>query len=372
MNSNFIHTAILAFFVLLYTGCEKKGEQQTRQASPFPTVKVALKTVTGYKNYAASVEGKINSEIRAKVPGYVKKVLVDEGQSVKKGQLLFQIETQSLTQDAQAAKSRIDAAQVEVNKITPLVEKNIIGNAQLETAKANLAQAQSNYQSILANIDYANIRSAVDGVVGKINYREGNLVSPADPTPLAVVSDVEEVYVFFSMNEKEYLNFLQTTKGNTLSDKIKNFPKVKFELANGAIFENEGTIQTVTGQINQTTGTVSFRAMFENNGLLTNGNSGKILIPQVYENAKVIPEVATFEQQGQIFVFKISEEQIAIKTIIEAEDRVENLIIVKSGLNEGDEIVAKGATKLSNNTPITPQPVSLDSIVNSLNTVFKN
>src|SRR5690606_36119486 len=175
-----------------------------------------------------------------------------------------------------------------------------------------------------------------------------------------------------SMNEKEYLNFLQTTEGNTLSEKIKNFPKVKFELANAAIFENEGTIETVTGQINQATGTVSFRAVFENNGLLTNGNSGKILIPQVYENARIIPEVATFEQQGQIFVFKVSEEQIAVKTIIEAEDRVENLIIVKSGLNEGDEIVAKGATKLSNNTPITPQPVSLDSIVNSLNTVFKN
>lgn len=372
MKSNIICIVSLVFLILFLAGCEKKPEQQTQQATPFPTVKVSLRTVTSYKSYPASVEGTINSEIRAKVPGYVKKVLVDEGQSVKKGQLLFQIETQSLTQDAQAAKSRIDAAQVEVNKITPLVEKNIIGNAQLETAKANLAQARSNYQSVLANIDYANIRSAVDGVVGRINYREGNLVSPADPTPLAIVSDVEEVYVFFSMNEKEYLNFLQTTEGNTLSEKIKNFPKVKFELANGAIFENEGVIETVTGQVNQATGTVSFRAIFENNGLLTNGNSGKILIPQIYENAKIIPEVATFEQQGQIFVFKVSEENIAVKTIIEPEDRVENLVIVKSGLNEGDEIVAKGATKLSNNTPITPQPVSLDSIVNSLNTVFKN
>src|SRR5690606_13650314 len=118
MKSNIIHIVSLVFFVLILTGCEKKGEQQAQQAATFPTVKVSLKTVTSYKSYAASVEGKINSEIRAKVPGYVKKVLVDEGQSVKKGQLLFQIETQSLSQDAQAAKSRIDAAKVEVNKIT--------------------------------------------------------------------------------------------------------------------------------------------------------------------------------------------------------------------------------------------------------------
>src|SRR5690606_29496448 len=130
------------------------------------------------------------------------------------------------SQDAGAAEANVNAARVEVEKLKPLVEKGIISPVQLETAKARLAQAEASYKSIMASIGYATIKSPVDGYVGAIPFREGTLVSPADPTPLTTVSDVDEVYAFFSMNERDYLNFLQTAEGNTLSEKIRNFPPV--------------------------------------------------------------------------------------------------------------------------------------------------
>src|SRR5690606_5300945 len=173
----------------------------------------------------------------------------------------------------------VNAAQVEVDKLIPLVEKNIISNVQLETAKARLTQAKSSYNSVAANIGYATIKSPIDGYVGAIPYRVGALVSPADPQPLTTVSTTEEVFVFFAMNEKDYLNFLQTTEGNTRDEKVNNFPDVELQLVTGTIYEQKGDIETVTGQINQSTGTVSFRAKFPNpNGLLANGNSGSVRI----------------------------------------------------------------------------------------------
>lgn len=134
--------------------------------------------------------------------------------------MLFQLETESLSQDAQAAKANVNAAQVEVDKLKPLVEKNIISEVQLETAKAKLQQAKSGYNSIAANIGYAQIKSPVDGVVGKINYRKGALVSQQDQTPLTQVSSIEEIFANFSMNEKEFLDFMSESKGNSTSEKL--------------------------------------------------------------------------------------------------------------------------------------------------------
>src|SRR5690606_33981940 len=153
-------------------------------------------------------------------------VLVDAGQKVRKGQVLFKLETQSLSEDAAAAQANVNAAQVEVDKLIPLVEKNIISSAQLETAKAKLPQARSSYNSIVANIGYATIRSPVDGYVGAINLREGALVSPTSTIPLTTVADIEKIYAFFSLNEKQYLDFIQNAPGKDLDEKIKNMPKV--------------------------------------------------------------------------------------------------------------------------------------------------
>lgn len=366
----------LAGLLLFFASCGNDKDQAqgygAPQAMPFPVVTIPTETVTAYATYPTSLEGIINSEVRAKTSGYITHVLVDEGQKVRKGQTLFKLETQSLSQDAGAAKANVNAAQVEVDKLKPLVEKNIISNVQLETAKAKLAQAQSGYNSIAANIGYATIKSPVDGYVGAIPFREGALISPTSQVPLTTVADVDKIYAFFSLNEKAYLDFIETNEGKTLEDKIKKLPKVRLILANGSLYDQEGTIETINSQVNPSTGTVSFRAVFDNpNRLLSSGYSGKIQLPKVYTDATVVPTSATYERQGITYVYKVQGDTLAVANSINILDRVDNIIVVKDGIQPGDKIVAKGVGKLRDKTPIVPQPMEFDSIAKGLDKVFK-
>jgi len=366
----------LFVLILVLAGCGNEGESQAQtanpQAKPFPVTEVPQRTLTGYTTYPVKIEGIINSEVRAKVSGYITDVLVDEGQEVKKGQLLFKLETQSLNQDAAAAKANVNAAQVEVDKLKPLVEKNIISNVQLETAKAKLQQAQSSYNSVAANIGYANIKSPVDGYVGSIRLREGALVSPTSTQPLTTVSNISKVYAYFSMNETEYLDFLKEYEGEKVQEKINNMPEVELKLANGTTYSEKGKIETINSQVNENTGSISFRAVFDNpSRLLSNGNSGKIVIPKTYENVLIVPQESTFERQGKILVYKVGANNKVTSSTLEIITRIDNLYVVKSGVKQGDTIVAKGLAKLRPDTEIKPQPVAFDSVAKPIEKVFR-
>lgn len=345
-----------------------------QRALPIPVFTVPVRSVTGYDTYPARLEGIVNSQVRAKVPGYITRVLVDEGQRVRKGQLLFKLETHSLTQDADAAQANVNAAQVEVDKLKPLVEKKIISSVQLETAKAKLQQAKSAYNSIIANIGYADIRSPVDGFAGAIRFREGALVSPGDPQPLTTVADISSVYAYFSMNEEEYLDFIQNAKGKTRAEKIKNMPPVQLILANGSLYDEKGEIETINSQVNTSTGSISFRATFPNpNLLLTSGNSGTIKIPHNYDSAVVIPQRVTYEQQGRTYVYKVVKDSTTrvVATQIEIKAPIDNLYVVSSGLTKGEVVVADGIDKLRNDMPIVAEETPYDSIAKPLEKVFR-
>src|SRR5688572_28641018 len=215
-----LSSSSLILGLLLFSSCQESQTVQQAPPASFPVVEIPLRTVTGYTAYPASLEGIISSDVRAKVSGYITAVLVDEGRPVRKGQTLFRLETQTLIQDAGAAEANVTAAQVEVEKLKPLVEKGIVSNMQLASAEAQLAQAKAVLKGIRASIGYAKIKSPINGYVGAINFREGALVSAADPTPLTTVSDIDQVYAFFAMNERDYLNFIQAAKGKNLSEKI--------------------------------------------------------------------------------------------------------------------------------------------------------
>ncbi|SHG28295.1 membrane fusion protein, multidrug efflux system [Salegentibacter echinorum] len=371
------HIAVLtATLTLISCGDDQNAQQAGQQRTmPFPVFEVPTQTVTGYSSYPTSIEGVISSEVRAKVSGYITDVLVDEGEKVKKGQILFKLETESLNQEADAAKANVNAAQVEVDKLKPLVEKDIISEVQLETAKAKLQQAKSNYNSISANIGYANIKSPVNGYVGSIRFRRGVLISPSDPQPLTTVADISEVYAYFSLNEDEYLDFINTAEGKTREEKIKNMPPVKLVMANGKTYAEEGKIEAINSQVNKSTGSVSFRAIFPNpNRILTNGNSGEIKIPQTFEDAVVVPQRSTYEQQGQTYVYKVVETDsntVANSTQIKITTPVKNLYVIESGIEKGDKVIAKGIGKLKNGTPIKPQEVPFDSIAKPMEQVFR-
>ncbi|WP_146946942.1 efflux RND transporter periplasmic adaptor subunit [Cyclobacterium qasimii] len=363
---------ILIVLVVLCQSCSE-GETKNaamRQAPSIPVIEVPSQTLTGYDTYPTSLEGVISSSVRAKVSGYITQVLVDEGQAVKKGQSLFKLETQSLDADAAAAKANVEAAKVDVDKLKPLVEKGIIGSVQLKTAEARYNQAMATFNSISANIGYATIKSPVSGYVGAIPYRQGALVSPSDP--LTTVSQVDNVFAFFSMNEKQYLNMLQITEGESLDDKIGNMAEVELELVNGQIYSHKGKIKTITGQVNPTTGTVSFRATFPNpNRLLAHGNSGKVLIPKIYEDKPVIPEASIYEEQGKTYLYKVGADSVAVEALIEIEAKVGQLLIIEEGLKKGDKIVYQGLDKVRDQMKISPRLVPFDSVAGKLKVAFK-
>lgn len=373
---------ILPLLLLIFVAsCGKDKESQNPaagkpRAMSLPVADIPRETVTTYRSYPTSIEGVINSEVRAKISGYITDVLVDEGQKVSKGQTLFKLETNSMNQDAAAAEANVNAAKVEVDKLKPLVEKNIISSVQLETAKAKLQQAKSGYNSIASNIGYGTIKSPVDGYVGEIRLRKGSLVSPSSQGALTTVSDISSVYAYFSMNEKEYLDFILNAKGATKEEKIKNLPEVILILANGREYSEKGKIETINSQINRSTGAVSFRALFDNSkGILTNGNSGIIKVPNLYENVLVVPQEATVEKQNNRFVYILTKDStdatIATSKSITIKDKAGNLFIVDTGLEEGETIIVKGVGKVKDGMPIQPNKVDFDSIAKPIKTEFQ-
>ncbi|MFV0178090.1 efflux RND transporter periplasmic adaptor subunit [Empedobacter falsenii] len=409
-----VNVMMVGALAIALSSCGKKDNAgaQAQGPTPYPVVDVPTRVVTSYDEYPTNIEGVVNNEVRAKIQGYITEVYVDEGQYVQAGQPLFRLETNVLTQNADAARSgvgaaqasvksaqanvnaakaSVNAAQVEVDKLTPLVQKNIISNVQLETAKANLAkaqagynqaqaalgqakagvtQAQATYKGAQANVDYSVVRAPISGVVGAINSRQGTLVGPTDQTPITTVSNTSKVYAYFSMNEKEYLDFISKSEGTTLKDKLNKIPAVDLVLANGEIYPEKGRIQTVTGQINPTTGTIDFRVSFNNEArILANGNSGRIRVPKTFVDVLVVPEAATFEQQGLTYVYKVTKDT-AYATPITVVERAGNMAVVKEGIKKGDKVVAQGVGKLRDKTAVKPMPANFDTIVNSTKTVF--
>ena len=377
------NTTFVAFAALFFVSCGG-NESQQEEAGVYPVVEVENRDILAYQTYPTSIQGINNNDIRAKIQGYISEVLVDDGQHVSKGQMMFRLETNVLSQNASAAQSgvaaaqaRVEAAQVEMNKLQPLVDQNIVSPVLLETARVNLLQAQSefeqakaNHRSVTANVDYSVIRAPMDGVVGKINLRTGALVGPTDPTPITTVSDVRELYAYYSMNESEYLDFLYETAGNSTQEKLDNVPLVELVMANGRIYEEKGKISTVTEQINPQTGSIQFRVSFPNKqGILTNGNSGTIRIPKTYKNVLVIPETGIFEQQGKVYTYTVQDDTVKLAEITEL-DRINNLVLVKSGLKQGDIVVARGVGSLRSNTVILPTKTVTDSIINNIQPIF--
>lgn len=368
----------LVIFSLLLAACSSNNTQNSeiRQIPEVPSTRVETRDITTFETFPATVEGIVNSDVRTKITGYITDVLVDEGQRVSKGQRLFKVETQSRNEDAQAAKANIKAAQVRVDQLIPLVEQKIISQNQLETAKAQLAQAEAAYLSIVADINYSNITSPINGFVGEVRIRQGNLVSSSSSVPLTTISEINQVYAFFTMNEKQYLNFIKLIPGNSVQEKIREIPKISFIMANGDVYPHSGTIQTINSQVDKQSGTISFRAVFDNpEHILTNGSTGTIQIPKTHSNAVVIPQEATYESQDKTLVMKIERAEdgsmVAHARTIEISDRTQGLYVVKSGLEAGDEIVVKGVRSIADGSTVKPAVIPFESALEPFTPVFE-
>lgn len=359
--------------VMLLAACGGKQQQGAGAAGAqppqvFQAFKIVTKNATIDADYPASLQGQQNIEIRPKIDGFIEQIYVDEGSVVKKGQLLFRISAPQYAQDVNnsnaavsSAEADVAAAQLQVNKAKPLVEKDIISHYELESAQltlkarqAALVQAKANLANAKTNLGYTTVASPVNGVVGTIPYKLGSLVSSTTTQPLTTVSNIGNMYAYFSLNEKQLLDFSRHYKGNTLDAKLRQLPAVSLILPDGSDYPEKGKVETVAGQLNTSTGSASFRASFPNpTGLIRSGGSATVRIPQSIVNGILVPQKATYELQGKRFVYVIDATGKAKSTEIQIMSAASGqFFIVTDGLKAGDTVVLEGVASLQDGMPV--------------------
>lgn len=374
MKFNLLKTAgciVTGASITLLCSCGGQQQQQMQAGAPeIGTVTVALSNSDVESSYPATIKGKTDIAIRPQVTGFITKVHVDEGQEVKRGQVLFTLDQVQFNAAVDQAKAAVNSAQTAVNtaQLTAdnkrkLFEKNIISEYEwqladnnLQTAKAALAQAQAGLVNAQKNLAYTVVTAPSDGVVGSIPNREGSLASPSSAQPLTTISDNSQVYAYFSLTEKDLLEMSDRGQ-RSIKAAIDSMPRVQLRLADGTIYPLEGKVATVSGVIDNSTGAASVRALFDNpSGLLRSGSTGQIVIPENQTDVIVIPQKATFELQDRRFVYVVNDSNQVVSTpiIVEANTDGKNFVVT-SGLTAGQRIAVEGVgTRLRDGMTITP------------------
>ena len=378
-------TAALLTAVLASCGNSQKqgGGAPGQEAVDYKVFTLQPRQATLNVDYPASIQGQQNIEIRPKVDGFVEKIFVDEGTIVKKGQLLFKINAPQYEQEVRTAEAGIKTAEadlsmakMQVNKVKPLVEKDIISHYELEAAEytqqskaAALAQARASLVNAKVNLGYTTITSPVNGVIGSLPYKLGSLVTSTTTDPLTTVYNTSNVYVYFALNEKQLLDFGKDSTGTTsLKSRISKLPNVSLILPDGTTYDHTGRVETVNGLINTATGAANVRANFTNpRGMIRSGSSAMVRIPNTIKSGLLVPQSSTYELQDKRFVYLVDKQNkiknVAIKVM---DNTAGQFYVVTEGLNAGDKIVLESVNNLRDGTSIKPVNVSDGSVYGSL------
>jgi len=373
VNHYMILLAILAGAVLQACNSSQAG-QVAPPPQELPVVSVSSKPMNTYTDFTASLEGSRDIEIRPQVDGYLDRILVDEGAQVHKGQLLFKIDARPYVQqlntaNAQllSAKALLESAQININKLTPLVQNNVVSDVQLKTAKANydaaqagVAQAQAQVEAARINLGYTNITAPADGYIGSIPLKAGGLVSKGQAAPLTLLSENRDIRAYFTMSETDFIQFKQQFPGNTLQEKIAKLPEVELILADNTTYPVKGKVELAEGQFSKTDGTISFRATFANHdGLLRSGNTGKIRLTHLVSGTLLVPQEATYELQDKVLVYALTDSNKVVGKPLAIAGESGNYYLVSGGLKAGDQIVLQGIDRLHDGLVIKPKAVKL-------------
>lgn len=359
----------LALLLALVSCGEKQGMPEAN--NEYAVITVQATDAQLETSYPATIKGLEDIEIRPKVSGFITKLCVDEGDFVRKGQPLFQLErvqfeaaVRSAEANVNVIKTNIKTQELNLENKRMLHGKGIISNFdlqsaenQLESLKAQLAQAQAGLTDARNNLSYCTVTSPVAGVVGSIPYRLGSLVSASTPQPLTTVSNIETMYAYFSMTEKQMLA-LTREKGGIVAA-MEKMPAVKLQLADGSEYPIAGNVSAISGVIEAGTGSVQMRATFANpERVLRSGGAGSILVPVKSEGCILVPQKATYDLQNKKFVYVVGDDNKVIDREIEVlvQNDGQNYIVVK-GLKAGERIVVEGVNQLKTGNvikPITP------------------
>lgn len=359
----------LALLLALVSCGEKQGMPEAN--NEYAVITVQATDAQLETSYPATIKGLEDIEIRPKVSGFITKLCVDEGDFVRKGQPLFQLErvqfeaaVRSAEANVNVIKTNIKTQELNLENKRMLHSKGIISNFdlqsaenQLESLKAQLAQAQAGLTDARNNLSYCTVTSPVSGVVGSIPYRLGSLVSASTPQPLTTVSNIETMYAYFSMTEKQMLALTREKGG--IAAAMDKMPAVKLQLADGSEYPLAGNVSAISGVIEAGTGSVQMRATFANpERVLRSGGAGAILVPVKSEGCILVPQKATYDIQNKKFVYVVGDDNKVTGREIEVlvQNDGQNYIVVK-GLKAGERIVVEGVNQLKTGNvikPITP------------------
>ncbi|PUB29584.1 membrane fusion protein (multidrug efflux system) [Elizabethkingia sp. YR214] len=373
MYKNFIlKSSFIVSVALILGSCSKGGDNQAYNQQPpeLPVAVISQQDVTIPREYAAAIEGVSTVEIRPQVSGYLSRIFVDEGDYVREGQALFKIEDrifQEQLRSAQAtlisANATLANANIELNRKRELAKNNMVSPIQVKeaetaynSARGSVSQAQAAIESAKINLNFSTIKAPVSGYIGRFKYRIGSLLAPTNADPITILSDIHQVYAYFSLSENDFVNFQNRYAGNSIEEKLKNTPPVNLIMSNGGQYETSGKINAVEGQFNKMTGAITLRAVFDNSkATLRSGNTGKVLLEQKYDNATLLPVGSTMMIQDKVYVFSLDKQNKAIQIPVEVAGKAGTNYIVTGGLKAGDRYIVTGFERLQPGTPVVPQ-----------------
>ncbi|WP_289065303.1 efflux RND transporter periplasmic adaptor subunit [uncultured Alistipes sp.] len=363
MKQKFVKAALAACCAAA-VGCVEAPVAAGPEHYAVQTVATSDREIPVY--YSATVRGRQDIDIYPQISGTVSELCITEGQQVDEGQTLFIIDQvpykaalQTAEANVAAAKAGVSTAKLVRDSKKQLFRRKVVSQFdlssaqnQLLTAEAQLAQAEAQRVSAANNLSYTVVKAPSKGVVGTLPFRVGALVGPS--AKLTTVSDNSEMYIYFSMTENQLLNL--TRRYGSTAATLQNMPDVQLQLSDGSLYDHSGRVESISGVIDASTGSVQLRAAFPNkNGLLHSGGSGNIILPSVYKDCIVIPQTATFEIQDKVYVYKVIDGK-ASSAMIDVEKITNGReYIVRSGLEPGETIVAEGVGLLREGTPIVPK-----------------
>lgn len=362
LSSFAVFTLLLGLFTAFYPASSPEDTSQKERFEKFEVIRPALRDTTFVTDYIASLQAIQHVELRSRIKGVIEEIHVDEGQLVKKGEVLFTLSKQEYETGLLQAKAALNSAiaerksaEVEMKNTKELVDKGIESSTQLEIAEAKIEaleakveEARSFEEQSKLYLNYTIVRAPFDGVIGRIPNKVGSLEE--EGTLLTTISDNSQVYAYFNVSEKEYLKLIEQEKTDN--------EKVALLLANQQTYAHQGNIQTLDNMIKSETGTISFRALFPNpDRNLIHGATGKVRITKQVKNALLIPQVATVEAQDVLYVFVVDEDNVLQRRKVTTLFRLPYLYVVDSGISSDDRIIYKGMQHIHDGMRIQTEAV---------------
>jgi membrane fusion protein (multidrug efflux system) len=338
-----IFIVAIAASSFIFSSCEHKAEEAEAESEFVVTSPVQIDTVI-YQEYVGQIHSANHIELRSQEKGYLEKIFVDEGESVKKGQLMFKIMPSLYEAEVEKAKAEMNFADIEYNNTKSLADNNVVSVNELALAKAKLNKAKAELSLAQAHLGFTDIRAPFNGIMDHFHSRLGSLIDEGEL--LTTLSDNSKMWVYFNVPEVEYLNYIKKAK-------TKDKQKVLLQMANKELFDLPGIVETIEADFNNETGNIAFRATFLNpKGILRHGETGNVMMQIPLNAAILIPQKSTFDVLDKKYVYVVDEHNVLKARQIKVSHEMSHLYVVESGLGPKDKILAEGLGKVKNNEKI--------------------